>query len=77
MDLAVGRGPVPNGTWSPPPAGRTSFSSERQGRQGPCGGAAAGLVVTGAEALYADMGHFGRRSITRAWVFLVFPACVL
>jgi KUP system potassium uptake protein len=39
--------------------------------------AAVVLAVTGAEALYADMGHFGRRSITRAWVFLVFPACVL
>jgi KUP system potassium uptake protein len=35
------------------------------------------LAVTGAEALYADMGHFGRRSITRAWLLLVFPACVL
>jgi KUP system potassium uptake protein len=35
------------------------------------------LAVTGAEALYADMGHFGRRSITRAWLFLVFPALVL
>ncbi|MFI5778959.1 potassium transporter Kup [Nocardia sp. NPDC051570] len=35
------------------------------------------LSVTGAEALYADMGHFGRRSITRAWLLLVFPACVL
>ncbi|MEV0463190.1 KUP/HAK/KT family potassium transporter [Nocardia tengchongensis] len=35
------------------------------------------LAVTGAEALYADMGHFGRSSITRAWLALVFPACVL
>ncbi|MFF0607251.1 potassium transporter Kup [Nocardia tengchongensis] len=35
------------------------------------------LSVTGAEALYADMGHFGRSSITRAWLALVFPACVL
>jgi KUP system potassium uptake protein len=35
------------------------------------------LAVTGAEALYADMGHFGRRSIARGWLFLVFPACVL
>ncbi|WP_239152194.1 potassium transporter Kup [Virgisporangium aurantiacum] len=35
------------------------------------------LAVTGAEALYADMGHFGRRAITRGWVILVFPACVL
>jgi KUP system potassium uptake protein len=35
------------------------------------------LAVTGAEALYADMGHFGRRAITRGWLWLVFPACVL
>ncbi|UWE13251.1 potassium transporter Kup [Actinacidiphila bryophytorum] len=39
--------------------------------------AAVVLAVTGAEALYADMGHFGRRPITRAWIFLVFPACIL
>ncbi|MEU6769695.1 potassium transporter Kup [Streptomyces sp. NPDC046759] len=39
--------------------------------------AAVVLAVTGAEALYADMGHFGRRSITRAWLFCVFPACIL
>ncbi|GGU75042.1 putative potassium transport system protein kup [Streptomyces albospinus] len=39
--------------------------------------AAVVLAVTGAEALYADMGHFGRRSITRGWLVLVFPACVL
>ncbi|MFD4972979.1 potassium transporter Kup [Streptomyces sp. NPDC058424] len=39
--------------------------------------AAVVLAVTGAEALYADMGHFGRRAISRAWMFLVFPACVL
>ena len=35
------------------------------------------LAVTGAEALYADMGHFGRSPITRAWLLLVFPACIL
>ncbi|MET7752267.1 potassium transporter Kup [Micromonospora sp. NPDC005367] len=35
------------------------------------------LAVTGAEALYADLGHFGRRSITRAWLVLVFPALAL
>jgi KUP system potassium uptake protein len=35
------------------------------------------LVITGAEALYADMGHFGRTPISRAWFFLVFPALVL
>ena len=39
--------------------------------------AAVVLAVTGAEALYADMGHFGRRSITLGWIWLVFPACVL
>ena len=39
--------------------------------------AAVVLAVTGAEALYADMGHFGRRPITRVWLILVFPACIL
>ena len=39
--------------------------------------AAVVLAITGAEALYADMGHFGRRPITRAWLLLVFPACIL
>jgi KUP system potassium uptake protein len=39
--------------------------------------AAVVLAVTGAEALYADMGHFGRGPIMRAWLALVFPACVL
>jgi KUP system potassium uptake protein len=35
------------------------------------------LVVTGAEALYADMGHFGRRPIRLAWFTVVFPALIL
>ncbi|WP_262491081.1 potassium transporter Kup [Mycobacterium simiae] len=35
------------------------------------------LAVTGAEALYADMGHFGRRAITWGWLLLVLPGCVL
>jgi KUP system potassium uptake protein len=39
--------------------------------------AAVVLAITGAEALYADLGHFGRMPITRAWLVLVFPACVL
>ena len=39
--------------------------------------AAVVLAVTGAEALYADMGHFGRKAITRGWLFLVLPACTL
>jgi KUP system potassium uptake protein len=38
---------------------------------------AAFLAVTGAEALYADLGHFGRRPIVLAWFWLVFPALVL
>ncbi|MFZ5708487.1 MAG: potassium transporter Kup [Pseudomonadota bacterium] len=35
------------------------------------------LSVTGAEALYADLGHFGKRPIRLAWFGLVFPALVL
>jgi KUP system potassium uptake protein len=36
--------------------------------------AAVTLAVTGAEALYADMGHFGRSPIRRAWLWLVLPS---
>jgi KUP system potassium uptake protein len=39
--------------------------------------AAVVLAVTGAEALYADMGHFGRKAITIGWLSLVLPACTL
>ncbi len=35
------------------------------------------LVVTGGEALYADLGHFGPAPIRRAWLWLVFPALLL
>ena len=35
------------------------------------------LVVTGGEALYADMGHFGKRPIRIAWFALVLPALLL
>jgi KUP system potassium uptake protein len=35
------------------------------------------LAVTGGEALYADMGHFGRGPIRKAWLFLIFPALIL
>ena len=35
------------------------------------------LAVTGAEALYADLGHFGRRPIQLAWLFVVLPALAL
>ncbi|MET1052332.1 MAG: KUP/HAK/KT family potassium transporter, partial [Mycetocola sp.] len=39
--------------------------------------AAVVLAITGAEALYADLGHFGRLPIARAWLILVFPTCIL
>lgn len=35
------------------------------------------LAVTGAEALYADLGHFGRKPIAMAWLFLALPALIL
>ncbi len=35
------------------------------------------LAVTGAEALYADMGHFGRRPIQFSWLWIVLPALML
>ena len=34
-------------------------------------------AITGVEALYADMGHFGRRPITYAWLFIAFPSLIL
>jgi KUP system potassium uptake protein len=39
--------------------------------------AAVFLVVTGSEALYNDLGHFGRRPIQTAWLFFVLPALLL
>ncbi|MFZ2996144.1 potassium transporter Kup [Sphingobium sp.] len=35
------------------------------------------LAVTGAEALYADMGHFGRKAISLAWLYAAFPCLLL
>ena len=35
------------------------------------------LAVTGAETLYADMGHFGRRAIGLSWLWLVYPCLML
>jgi KUP system potassium uptake protein len=35
------------------------------------------LVVTGAEAIYADLGHFGRQPIQMAWLFIVLPSLAL
>ena len=39
--------------------------------------AAVFLVVTGSEAMYADMGHFGRHAIRRSWFLIVMPALLL
>lgn len=38
---------------------------------------AVALAITGGEALYADMGHFGRSPIRRAWLYIVFPSLLL
>ncbi|WP_253718100.1 potassium transporter Kup [Sphingomonas sp. AP4-R1] len=35
------------------------------------------LAVTGAEALYADMGHFGRKAISISWLYVAFPCLML
>lgn len=35
------------------------------------------LAVTGGEALYADMGHFGKKPIRMAWLAVVFPSLIL
>ena len=35
------------------------------------------LAVTGGEALYADLGHFGRKPIQTAWFFFVLPALLI
>jgi KUP system potassium uptake protein len=40
-------------------------------------GGAVFLCVTGGEALYADLGHFGRRAIARGWMLVVWPALVI
>ncbi|MGH7657738.1 MAG: potassium transporter Kup, partial [Gemmatimonadales bacterium] len=49
----------------------------REGQTGFLVLAAVVLVVTGGEALYADMGHFGKRPIRLAWFWFVLPALVL
>ena len=49
----------------------------REGVHGVAVLAAVVLVITGGEALYADMGHFGPRPIRIAWIFVVLPALVL
>ncbi|HEV3364747.1 MAG TPA: potassium transporter Kup [Acidimicrobiia bacterium] len=58
------------------PAYAARFFSEN-GRTGFLALGAVFLVVTGGEALYADMGHFGRRPIKLAWFTVVLPALLL
>jgi KUP system potassium uptake protein len=56
------------------------FAVDFMRRTGMVGFAALGaivLAVTGAEALYADLGHFGKRAIRAAWFSLVFPSLLL
>ena len=57
--------------------GMRSLSSSRDGLRGFLVLGAVVLVVTGGEALYADMGHFGKRPIRLAWFAVVLPALVL
>jgi KUP system potassium uptake protein len=58
------------------PSYAVAFVGERPGPAFIAMGAVV-LVITGAEALYADMSHFGRSPIRRAWFFIVFPALTL
>jgi KUP system potassium uptake protein len=58
------------------PTYAVAFVLDRPGVAFPAMGAVV-LAITGAEALYADMGHFGRGPIRRAWFALVFPALTL
>ena len=62
--------------WAVDPTHGASFLMET-GPQGFLVLGAVFLVVTGGEALYADMGHFGRQPIRRGWFFIVFPALLL
>ena len=59
------------------PAARRAASSRDNGFHGFLVLGSVFLVVTGGEALYADMGHFGRRPIRLAWFGLVLPALLL
>ncbi|KFE60779.1 potassium transporter Kup [Hyalangium minutum] len=66
----------PSVLWALSPLHGVRFLSEN-GLQGYLVLGAVFLVVTGGEALYADMGHFGRRPIRLAWFALVLPALML
>ncbi len=64
-------------SWRPSPPSTRSRFFVRNGVHGFLVLGAVFLVVTGGEALYADMGHFGRRPIRLAWFGLVLPALLL
>ncbi|WP_374335632.1 potassium transporter Kup [Methyloversatilis sp.] len=58
------------------PAYATAFALDRPGQAFLLLGAVF-LALTGGEALYADMGHFGRRPVRLAWYFIVSPALLI
>ena len=72
--LEIGRGPQVLGAFDPTYAVR--FVGGNPGVAFVAFGAVV-LAVTGTEALYADMGHFGKTPIRRAWIFFVMPALLL
>ena len=72
--LEIGRGPQVLAAFDPAYAVR--FITGNPGVAFVAFGAVV-LAVTGVEALYADMGHFGKTPIRRAWVFFVMPALLL
>ena len=68
--------PEPGILWAIDPRHALAFA----GRHGIAGFTILGgvvLAITGVEALYTDLSHFGRRPIVSAWFLLVFPALVL
>ena len=72
--LEIGRGPQVLAAFDPAYAVR--FITGNPGVAFVAFGAVV-LAVTGVEALYADMGHFGKTPIRRAWIFFVMPALLL
>jgi KUP system potassium uptake protein len=72
--LEIGRGPEVLAAFDPTHAAH--FVSANPGVAFVAFGAVV-LAVTGTEALYADMGHFGKVPIRRAWIFFVMPALLL
>ena len=71
------RDPGPGGARCDQPGVRSAVSSPTTPRLAFLALGSIFLVVTGAEALYADMGHFGKRPIRFGWYIVVFPALLL